>query len=166
MSKSVDIPRGIVPAMVRLPTPRLAAEFERLRRTNFPLALLVDALARFVRDAFARDVTVTSIHRARPLGRGAKKVGASFEVLALPGLDRAALRAAGPHAAWQAVDVASAPFPPAEVEAILAFGRRFDALNRLPPVLAAGSRTIWLHEWGTREPHLHLQYRGPPVHAV
>lgn len=152
--------------MVRLPTPRLVAEFELLRRRNFPLALLVDGLARFVRDAFGRDVLVTSIHRARPYGRGTKKVGSSFEATLLPGLDRAALRTASPHLAWQAVDVASAPYPPDEIEAILAYGRRFDAHNRLPPILAAGSRTVWLHEWGTREPHLHVQYQGPPVHAV
>jgi hypothetical protein len=152
--------------MVRFRAPRLLAEFRRLRQENFPLALVVDALARFVRDAFHRDVLVTDIFRSRPHGRGTKKVGASFEVAALRGLDRAALRTATPHMAWHAVDVAVAPYAPDEVEAILAFVRRYDAHNRLPAILAAGSRTIWLHAAGTREPHLHIQYKGPPVHAV
>lgn len=157
--------------MVRFRASRLAAEFRRLRQENFPLALVVDGLARFVRDAFGRDVFLTSIFRSRrqqetAYGRGTKKVNASFEVAALKGFDRAALRMASPHMAWHAVDIASAPYSPGEIEAILAFGRRYDAHNRLPVIPAARSRTIWLHAAGTREPHLHIQYKGPPVHAV
>jgi len=140
--------------MVRLPTSRLAAEFEQLRRENFPLALVVDELARFVRDAFSRDISVTNIFRSPRLqqtvyGKGTKKISGP-----------------SPHLAWCAVDVASTSYAPEEVDAILAFGKRFDGHNRLPVIQAAGSRTIWLHEAGTLHPHFHIQYKGPPVHAV
>jgi hypothetical protein len=153
--------------MVLLPTPLLACEFALLRHRNVGLAFVVDGLARFVRDAFRRDVRVTCIHRPPGIfGGGTKKIGASFEVRALPGADRAALRTASPHTAWQAVDVARTPYAPDEIAVMLAFLARWDGHNRLPVIGAARSRTAWLHEAGTHEPHLHVQYEGPPVHAV
>ena len=139
--------------MLRLASVRLATEFAQLRRENFALALLVDGLARFVRDSFLRDVVVTNIFRSPRVqqnvyGRGSKKVRGA------------------PHTRWLAIDVASTRFAHDEVEAILAFGKRYDAHNRLPVIQVADSRTIWLHTAGTREPHFHIQYQGPPIHAV
>jgi hypothetical protein len=64
---------------------------------------------------------------------------------------------------WHAVDVRLWTYAPKEIAAILAFLRQYDAHNLLPIIQAAGSRTVWLHEAGSREPHLHVQYKGPPL---
>jgi hypothetical protein len=64
---------------------------------------------------------------------------------------------------WHANDIRNWIYTPAEISALLAFLRHYDAHNRLPEIPAARSRTVWLHQAGTKGPHFHIQYYGPPV---
>jgi len=151
--------------------PALATEFDRLRATNFPLVLVVERLCDRVRAAFGRVPVVTCVFRtlraqATTHGGGTKKIDPRAALHAAPagGAPRALLeRRAGPHLFGQAVDLSISGYSRRQLDAIVALLRRWDRFNRLPGIPASGSRTVYLHDAGSRDPHLHVQYAGPPV---
>jgi len=166
--------------MLQFESSALGGQFDELRRKNFGLAFVVDGLAQFVWHSLRKSVVVTSVFRTMQqqrttYGRGTKKVSPRMALQAADLRDwirdprevgplLAFLSAsASPHMFWHAVDICHWPYAPDEIEHIQAFLTGYDAYNQLAVIQAAGSKTVWLHDAGTREPHLHIQYKGPPI---
>lgn len=126
--------------MIGFKTPRQEADFNELKNKNLRLYEFVILLTKFVNLELKKEVVLTDVFRSKE----------EFDALyaATPPEKRPA---SSPHCLWNAVDIRSSIYTPAEITRIVSFANQFKYKD--------GSKPVALyHTISGNVAHMHFQY--------